>query len=181
MPLDLRYHDRPANGGPVPFGGSTLPELEILLWPNRSLSARGFATLIGIVAAAFLLPLAALLGTMALWGVLPFILATIALLWTMIRRNNADGRMCEIVRLWPDRIHVARHDPGGRLREWEANPHWTRLTLRDDGPVESYLTLKGGCREIELGAFLSPEERVALHRDLEDALRRLSRPFPGRD
>ncbi|HEU0223312.1 MAG TPA: DUF2244 domain-containing protein [Paracoccaceae bacterium] len=45
-----------------------------------------------------------------------------------------------------------------------------------DGKVENYLTLKAEGREIELGAFLAPEERVALKADIEAALAALRRP-----
>ena len=44
-------------------------------------------------------------------------------------------------------------------------------TILRRGPVESYLTLTDGKREIELGAFLTPQERRHLHDDL---LRRLA-------
>lgn len=36
----------------------------------------------------------------------------------------------------------------------------------EGGPVPQYLTLKGGGREVEIGAFLSPEEREALYPDI---------------
>jgi uncharacterized membrane protein len=39
------------------------------------------------------------------------------------------------------------------------------------GPVPSYLTLRGAGREVELGAFLTQDERVTLERDLRSALR----------
>ncbi|MEM9269814.1 MAG: DUF2244 domain-containing protein [Pseudomonadota bacterium] len=45
------------------------------------------------------------------------------------------------------------------------------MHLADTKHLESYLTLKGNGREIELGAFLSPEERVDLHNSLQEALR----------
>ena len=38
------------------------------------------------------------------------------------------------------------------------------------GPVPNYLTLKGDGREVELGAFLSEEERLALRDDLHQRL-----------
>ncbi|MEM8820806.1 MAG: DUF2244 domain-containing protein [Pseudomonadota bacterium] len=43
--------------------------------------------------------------------------------------------------------------------------------MLEQGRPENYLTLKGGGREIELGAFLSPEERLSLAERLEDAIR----------
>jgi uncharacterized membrane protein len=42
--------------------------------------------------------------------------------------------------------------------------------MRQDGPVENYLTLRGAGREVEIGRFLTPEERVSLHEELELAL-----------
>jgi len=41
------------------------------------------------------------------------------------------------------------------------------------GPVPNYLTLQGGPREVELGAFLSEDERVALKAEVQVALTRL--------
>ncbi|NNK77082.1 MAG: DUF2244 domain-containing protein, partial [Litoreibacter sp.] len=38
------------------------------------------------------------------------------------------------------------------------------------------LTLKGGSREVELGAFLTPQERVALKEELDQELRFLAVP-----
>ncbi len=62
--------------------------------------------------------------------------------------------------------------PSG-VQEWQANPHWVRLTLHPTaGPVPQYLTLTGNGREVELGAFLTEAERIALHTDLTQALAR---------
>lgn len=174
MPLDRRMTEgASAEAGALCARGDP-PALELVLWPNRSLGPRGFVVLMALVCAGFSLPLIALLGTMALWGVLPFLLGTLALLWGLIRRNDADGRLCETLSLWSDCIRVVRHNPRGPRQEWEANPFWVRLRLHPEGgPVENYITLRGGGREIELGAFLSPEERAALHAELEGALARL--------
>ncbi len=94
-------------------------------------------------------------------------------LFAAIRRSYADGRLTEELRLWPDLITVERREPRGRVRRWHANPFWVRLRLVEDGRIEKYLTLSGNGREIELGAFLSPPERVALYGDLRHALARL--------
>ena len=149
------------------------PVLALTLWPNRSLSRRGFAWVMGIVAAGLALPILALLGTQAGLGLIPFSASALLALYVAIRRNYADGRLTEELRLWPDLITVERREPGGRRRRWHANPFWVKVRLTDGARIEKYLTLEGNGREIELGAFLSPEEREALCRDLEDALARL--------
>ena len=41
------------------------------------------------------------------------------------------------------------------------------------GKVEDYLTLQGGPREVEIGAFLTPPERRALEDRLVAALHRV--------
>ncbi len=172
----------PAQTGAPPLCGQPAEGAvvaQVVLRPHRSLSPRGFAVVILLTWLLCLVPLAPLLGTPALWVMLPFLLAILAALWVSIRRNMRDGALCEELVLWPDRIRVRRLDPCGTERRWEANPYWTRLGLRPEGgPVENYLTLKGNGREIELGAFLSPDERVVLHRNLERVLAHLrNRPF----
>ncbi len=156
--------------GPDPFGRTDAPMLRLTLWPHRSLSRRGFAWVIGLVASGLALPLVALAGSSAAWGLLPFLIATLLALYAAIQRSYADARLTEELRLWPDLITVERRDPKGRIRRWCANPFWVQIRLLDNAPIEKYLTLTGNGREIELGAFLSPDERETLYRDLRTAL-----------
>ena len=165
---------------PDPFRRLDPPILALTLWPNRSLSRRGFVWVLGLVAAGLTLPLLPLLGTKAGLGLAPFSLAALLALYVALRRSYFDGRLTEELRLWPDLITVERREPKGAVRRWHANPFWVRPRLRDDGPVEKYLTLTGNGREIELGAFLSPEEREALYRDLTAALADLRMRGGGR-
>lgn len=144
----------------------------VRLWPYQSLPRRGFAWFIGLTAGFMAVPAVAVLGTAVLWGLLPFMLLVIGGIWFAIQRSYARGDMAEELTLDRRTARVARRDPGGRLREWTTNSHWLRATLRR-GPVESYLTLTDGRREIELGAFLTPQERRSLHDDLQRRLARL--------
>lgn len=153
--------------GGVPFATARL-------WPNRSMSLPGFAALIGFTFCMILIPAIPLIGTPVFWGLLPFLMGTVALLYCLVMRNYRDGDLVEELTLWSDRMALVRRDPKGAAQLWEANPHWVRLFLHGDkGPVRSYLTLRGGDREVELGAFLSPEEREALYDDLDRMLKRL--------
>jgi uncharacterized membrane protein len=152
------------------FDRSDPPLLQIRLRPNRSLGARGNATVIAIAASGLALPLFALAGTLAAWGMLPFLLAALGGLYWGLRRSFTDSRLREELRLWPDLIVVERHEPGGARKCWHANPYWVELRLADGAKVEKYLTLRGNGREIELGAFLAPWERERLHEDLSRAL-----------
>ena len=156
-----------------PFSRTDPPVLALTLWPNRSLSPAGGGWVLGLVAAGFAMPLLALAGTHAAWGLLSFMAVALFALYAAIRRNTRDGRLTEELRIWPDLITVVRHEPKGTVRRWHANPFWVRARLHDDGRVEKYLTLEGAGREIELGAFLAPWERESLYAEIRATLSRL--------
>lgn len=142
------------------------PLATLRLWPHRSLPPKGFvATILGLFALS-LLPTVALLGSKMLWVVLGFTLVALAGLWVALRRSY-DAGLGEEVTFCATRVCLTRTDPRQSARHWQANPYWISLDIRPTGgPVEQYLTLKGEGRTVELGAFLSPEERLKLRDDL---------------
>lgn len=151
--------------------------LRLHLWPHRSLTQRGFVWFIGATAALIAVPLVGILGSPVLWALLPFLLGTIWAIWFALRKNGRDRDIVEDLRLSPDRLQLVRHGPKGRRQTWEANPYWVRVTLHETGgPVPNYLTLKGDGREVELGAFLSEDERIELGRDLQRRVATLGLP-----
>ncbi len=133
------------------------------LWPYRSLPRRGMVWFIGTTSALIGLPLIGVFGSPVLWGLLPFLVATIAAIWWALERSFSDGAVLEDLSLSADLVTLTRHGPRGRRQDWQANPYWLRITLHPKGgPVPQYLTLKAEGREVELGAFLTGAERVAL-------------------
>lgn len=151
----------------VPTDGAVA---ELHAWPYRSLPRRGFVWFIATTAIGMALPLLAVLGSPILWGLLPFVLLAIWGLWWALRRSYRDGQVIEVLRLWPDRLVLEQRKRGRSLQHFGANPYWLRPELVEGGPVEDYLVLTGGPREVEVGAFLTPEERRSLRDQL---LRRL--------
>ncbi|MXU65965.1 DUF2244 domain-containing protein [Oceanomicrobium pacificus] len=152
---------------------ATEPLYAVTLWPHRSLSETGFRTLLLIVFAGLVIPVLPFLGSPVALVLILFALATLALLWLLLRRNYRDARLQEDLRLWRGLILVERREADGRERIWHADPTWVGLTCREQGgPVDHYLTLTGNGRTIELGAFLSPEERQQLSEELDAALTR---------
>jgi len=155
------------------------PLWRVLLYPHRSLSRNGFVIFMGVTSVMIAVPVLPLVGTKALWGVLPFLVGTIVLLWLFLKRNYRDGHIVEELSLWSDHICLIRLNPRGplgqRRQEWSANPFWVSVSTHDT-PVKNYLTLTGGKREVELGAFLSPDERLTLKAALETQLKNLSQP-----
>lgn len=143
-------------------------------WPHNTLPPRGFAIVIGLTATTLAMPLVAVLGSAALWGLLPFAAMVLWGLWYALERNWRDRQILEEMDLSRAAVTLHRINPRGPAQDWQADPHWVTLNLIPrGGPVEQYLTLTGGGREVELGAFLMPDERRALHDDLSDLLIRL--------
>jgi uncharacterized membrane protein len=103
---------------------------------------------------------------------LPFLLAAIAGVWLALEKSYRDALITEELTLTEDLVTLLRLGPKGKRQEWQANPHWVKVRLYPtSGPVPEYLTLRGNGREVELGAFLTPEERLALRNELQEKLR----------
>ena len=146
----------------------------LCLWPHRSLSPNGFVTFIGTTAALFLLPLYAVLGSPILWALLPFLLGALLLTWYFIKRSWKDGELREDLSIKSDEMTLVRTNPNATRQSWHANPYWVKVELHDQGgPVPNYVTMKGAGRKVEIGAFLSADERVTLFHELQDRLNSL--------
>ncbi len=156
----------------MPYAWSeTASEKELTLWPHQSMTPRGFAWFIGATAVMLALPLLAVLGSPVAWVLMAFFITALAAVWQAIKANQTARSLREELLLGDTRVHLSHIPAKGTALEWEANPHWVTVNLRHDGPVENYLTLRGNGREVEIGRFLTPEERAALHGELADALR----------
>ncbi|MGR3502786.1 DUF2244 domain-containing protein [Pseudaestuariivita sp.] len=163
---------------PYQWTDPTTPDApwQLTLWPHRSLPRAGFAAVILGCFTAITLPLYGLLGTAVLWGMLPFVLIAVAALWWGLQASYKSGEIEERLTLAADATHLTRRNPNGDTQEWACNTYWARATLHTaGGPVPNYVTLSGNGREVEIGAFLSEDERKALYDDLE---RRLSDAAP---
>ncbi len=147
---------------------------QLLLWPYRSLPPQGFVWFIAVTALMISLPLIALLGSPVVWGLLPFVALAVAAMWWALQRNYRDREITEHLTIRSDQMTLVRIGPRGVRADWRANPYWVTAVLHPTaGPVPNYITLRGGDREVELGAFLSEAERLALHGEVADLLRRL--------
>lgn len=152
---------------------------QLRLWPHRSLPRVGFVWFIGGTAALIALPMLVLIGSPALWGMLPFFGLAIWGLWWALMRSYRDGAIIEALTLTPQTARLTRDGPHGAHHDWQANTHWVQVALHAmGGPVPHYLTLRGGPREVEIGRFLSEEERVALAKDLSDAFSQMRTSVP---
>ncbi|WP_370287343.1 DUF2244 domain-containing protein [Pseudooceanicola nanhaiensis] len=143
----------------------------LTLWPYRSLPRNGFAAVIGLFFLLAMIPLFGLLGTVLLWGLLPFGLGALAALWFGLRLSYRSGEVVEMLSISPERTRLLRRNPDGSEQSWECNTYWARVEMHlKGGPVPYYVTLNGNGRRVEIGAFLSEDERRALHGELASEL-----------
>ena len=146
---------------------------QMRLWPHQSLPARGMAAFVLATFTLLLIPTMPLLGTPLLWGLLPFTLLAVWGLYFALQHNYRARQITELLSLSGSTAQLVRTNPKGDTQKWECNRYWTQVTKYEkDGPVPHYITLKGMGREVEIGAFLSEDERIALYDDLNRALRR---------
>jgi len=147
------------------------------LWPHRSLPRKGFAAFILGTFALITIPLYPLLGTVLLWGLLPFLLLAIAGIWWALEKSYRDGKVCEELTIGDDLVHLIRTNPAGDTQQWDCNSHWAKVQMHPHGgPVAHYLTLEGKGRKVEIGAFLSEGERKTLYGQIADALNAAAAP-----
>lgn len=147
------------------------PNWELSLWPYRSLLRKDFVIFMGATVALVMLPMLAVLGSPVLWGILPPFLLMIGGVWYAIHVSYKRGEVLEELSVSEEIAHLVRHNPNGKVQEWAANRYWVSVHLHPkEGPVENYLTLRGGDREVEIGAFLDPAERLVLYDELKTAL-----------
>lgn len=148
------------------------------LTPNRSLGTRGFAVMMGVVGGtSFGFGLAmALLGA---WPVLAFFGLDVALVYLAFRANYRSGRAYEAVTLTDSDLVVRRVDPRGGERVWRFEPSWLKVDMATPPEHGSPLTVGARGRSLEIGAFLTPEERLEVAHALRAALQERRRALIG--
>ncbi|MEM8577780.1 MAG: DUF2244 domain-containing protein [Pseudomonadota bacterium] len=160
----------------MPYRWTTDPQADtqvMQLWPHNALPARGMAAFVLSTFTLILIPALPLLGSPVLWGLLPFLLATVWAIYFALQSNWRQRQITEELTLAPDQTSLIRTGPKGDTQSWDCNRYWTRVTKYDaEGPVPHYITLSGSGREVEIGAFLSEDERIALYDDLQRALQK---------
>lgn len=142
------------------------------LWPHRSLPRKGFAAIVMMAFTLGTVPLYGLLGTVVLWGILPFILLVVAALWWGLERSYRDANVYEVLTLVDDDLVLTHTPVRGPDKVWSCNIYWARAELHiKGGPVPHYVTLSGNGRTVEIGSFLSEDERKALFTELQSFLK----------
>ena len=143
------------------------------LTAHRSLPKSGFVFVIGITTVFLCLPLLGLLGTVGLWAMLPPMVVTVWALWVAIQRSYKDGQVSELLFLELNKLRLIHSPVRGKPQEWDCNVFWVTAELhKSGGPVPNYITLHGNGRRVELGRFLSEDERETLFEEIQVFLKK---------
>jgi uncharacterized membrane protein len=137
-----------------------------VLTPYRSLSPTGFLVLmVALSAISFVTGMVFLLA--GAWPVFGFLGLDVALVYIAFRLNYRSGRLYETVEVTPARLTWTRVHPSGRREEFDCNPYWARVSLREwpDGRTDLRIMAQG--QELSFARFLTDAER----RDFAGALR----------
>jgi len=142
------------------------------LMPHRSLSPRGFVILMAaICTVSFVAGFAFFLA--GAWPVFCFFGLDVALIYWAFKANYASARLYETVDITEDELVVRRFEPRRPAMTWTFQPYWVRVELTEEEDTCGPLYLKSHGRRLQIGAFLSADER----KDFAEALRgALSRP-----
>jgi uncharacterized membrane protein len=140
------------------------------LTPYRSMTPRGarnfvvaFALLNLVISLPFFIKGA--------WPVAGFLGLDALALSIAFEVSFRSARIYETVDLTPLELVFARVGAGGARREWRFNPNWTRLEQQAHEEFGTeHVTLVSRGERVEIGAFLGPEQKAQLARDLGKAL-----------
>jgi uncharacterized membrane protein len=144
--------------------------------PPAGLSARGMRWLCGLGTAVAAVP-AVLFAVLGAWPVLGFLGGEVLLVLGLVAIHRRWSRgAVETVLLTEGRLSIRRADGRGGQEAAELEPYWTRLVLAERNGTSPVLTAHARGRQVEIGRFLSAEEKRALAAALEGALRTYRTP-----
>ena len=150
---------------------SEAQSIKIRLAPNRSLDSYGTKVVFAVIAFGFLLPIIPFIGSPIGTTLTIFSGLTFYLFLTLLQKNFQQGSTFEEILISKNKIIVVHQEKNKEQMTWECNPYWTKVHLDINNPrLKNYLTLAGKGKRIELGAFLSPDERLELRDKIQNAL-----------
>ena len=150
-----------------------LAEVRYFIEPNRSMGRREARWMVaGVAGVSFLIA-----GTLALrygaWPILPFAGMEVALLAFVISRVQMAVQDQEVLVLGESFVDLTRRH-GREIDSFRFNRHWVRVKLCESGARNLHNRLEIGShgKFVEIGSFLTDEERVSLAQNLTARLNR---------
>jgi uncharacterized membrane protein len=145
--------------------------MDATITPNRSLSRRGFAVLIGALT-MINLATATMFWIAGAWPVPVFLGLDVLAVWFAFHVSYRSARQLERVQVSAEEVRVLYETPRGGRTVWASPTAFTGVAVEeaDEGRSRVRLSLSG--RLLTVGAALSPKERVSFGRALEAAVSR---------
>ncbi len=164
---------------PLPFGPVSA-SLTIRLAPHCSLSPRG-ALYFYASACATSFGVAGLMALRGWWAVLPFAGLEMLLLGAVLWHSQRRRHHVEVITLTDERIEIGSQLAGKRPVVFPR--HWAQVKLRRAAsPLHpSRLLIMSHGRSLEVGSFLTEEERRGLAGRLQRAVGRVDESPPLAD
>jgi uncharacterized membrane protein len=153
---------------PPPATGAKLV-LDTVVRPHRSLSAEAFKVML-VAVVMVNVGVALVFWLHHAYPVAGFAGLDVLALWVAFRINYRAAKAEEHVRIDVEQIHVERRNPNGTSVHWIASPLWARAKADNLG-----VSIRTGGASLRVGSFLSPEQRAAFYRELDNALWRAKR------
>ena len=141
-----------------------------VLYPNQPLDRRNFVQLMvctGVVVAF----LSAAFFAAGAWPVSGFLGLDLLLLYMAFRWTQREAGRRQVVTLDRRGLHVEALDHRGRRSYTRLEPYWVRVDIDDPPNRRSLVSITSRGERLELGHFLTPEDRLDFARALRQALR----------
>ena len=150
---------------------TTTPLFAAALKPDQSPRLFG-GWMAFVLAATAVTPLAVLVPGVLLPTTIAFAIGGAGLV-ALSARQARRRKLTQQVTLWPDQLEIASTDRHGMRTLRRFDPASVRLVLeRDENEKAQAMRLRAGMDEMELGAFLKPEDRSSFAKAFGTALRK---------
>lgn len=138
--------------------------------PSRSLSPRGARIILGFAIVANLW-IGLFMVLIHAWLVPPFLGIDVLLVWLALRASRRSALNIERVQVTAEAITVSQQKPGKAFKQvWTSQTAFTQVQVEADGEPEVRVSLAFRARRRVLAAAMSPPEREAFARALQDAI-----------
>ena len=152
-----------------------IPILNIVLYPHRSLSIKGFLILMFcIVFVSFSIGIFFMLK--GAWPVFGFFGLDVLLIYIAFKVNYRDANQYERIKLWDNNLVIKKRLNNGKSDVWEFDPYWVQLGIKKNESRRNYLNLSSHGKTISIGSFLSNEEKKEIADTLAIQLNKLKAP-----
>ena len=143
--------------------------LDVTVLPYRSLSKKGFRTLMLIVSAIFFV-IGVFFWYIGAWPVFGFLGLDVLLLYYAFKINYKSGEITESLKLIKENLQITRNFPSGTEQKWNPEPYWTKVEISNPRINQYNLIVKSKEKVVMIGSFLNYYDKKRLMKKIEDAL-----------